>query len=239
MPNSRRAARRARRPASSRGRQAERAKPARRTKPVTAAEAAAWYHGKNFTFDWTSWHFPNWFRLLRKHRDRRTRVLEIGSWEGRSALFFLNYLPRARVTCVDTFAGGKEHQAAAARTKHDARMLHEVERRFDANTAGFRHRIEKIKAQSTDALLELGIRNRRFDIAYIDGGHRAVEVYGDGMLAWPLMERGGLVIFDDYLWKEDPVRLDNPGPGIDAFLKAIDGQYRIVLDSYQIGIVKR
>jgi hypothetical protein len=35
------------------------------------------------------------------------------------------------------------------------------------------------------------------------------------------------------------VRLDNPGPGIDAFLKAIEGQYRIVLDSYQIGIVKR
>ena len=52
------------------------------------AEAATWYEGKDFTFDWTSWHFPNWVKLLRARRTRRLRVLEIGSWEGRSALFF-------------------------------------------------------------------------------------------------------------------------------------------------------
>ena len=50
------------------------------------------------------------------------------------------------------------------------------------------------------------------------------------MLTWPLMARGGLVIFDDYEWKEMPKPLDNPKPGIDAFLKTIAGQYRVVLD---------
>ena len=78
-----------------------------------------------------------------------------------------------------------------------------------------------------------------FDVAYIDGGHRASEVYSDGILTWPLMARGGLVIFDDYQWDEMPGKMNNPGPGVDAFLKAIEGQYRLVLDSYQIGIVKR
>lgn len=59
------------------------------------------------------------------------------------------------------------------------------------------------------------------------------------MLTWPLMARGGLVIFDDYLWTEAPNKLDRPKPGIDAFLKAIEGQHRVVLDDYQIAIIKR
>jgi predicted O-methyltransferase YrrM len=211
----------------------------RRAPAFSPAEAATWYEGKSFTFDWTSWHFPNWVRLLRHRRERQLRVLEIGSWEGRSALFFLNHLPRARLTCIDTFAGGQEHREAAARTAEDTRVLQTVEKRFDANTRKFKKRIEKIKANSTDALVDLGLKARRFDVAYIDGGHRAAEVYADGVLTWPLMARGGLVIFDDYQWDEMPQPLDNPKPGIDAFLQSIEGQYRVVLDSYQIGIVKR
>ena len=214
------------------------ARPRRAASGPTAAEAAAWYAGKNFSADWTSWHFPNWIPLLARYRRRRLRVLEIGSWEGRSALFFLNYLPQARLTCVDTFAGGQEHQEAAARDPTEARRLRTVEQRFDRNTAAFKHRIEKIRAPSTEALVALGLENRRFDLAYVDGGHRASEAYADGMLTWPLMARGGLMIFDDYEWTEMPVPHDNPGPGIDAFLKAVKGQYRVALKGYQLGIEK-
>ena len=161
--------------------------------------------------------------------------MEIGSWEGRSALFFLNYLPRARLVCIDTFEGGQEHQAAA-----DAEdFLRSLESRFDANTAAFAGRIEKIKARSIDALAELGIAHRRFDIAYIDGSHRAADVYSDAALTWPLMAPGALVIFDDYQWDVMPVPLDNPKPGIDAFLATFAGQYRIVHHDYQVAIVKR
>ena len=202
---------------------------------LTEAEAARWYQGKSFSFDWTSWHFPNWIKLLAPYRGPALRVLEIGSWEGRSALFFLNYLPRARLTCIDTFEGGKEHQVGA----DPKGFLRQVEQRFDANTKAFTRRIEKIKARSADALAQLGLARRRFDLAYIDGSHLAIDVYSDAALTWPLMARGGLVIFDDYLWKEMPEPLDNPKPGIDAFLKTIDGQYRVALDDYQIGIVKR
>ena len=214
------------------------ARPRRAAAGLTAAEAAAWYAGKNFSADWTSWHFPNWIPLLAGHRRRRLRVLEIGSWEGRSALFFLNYLPQARLTCVDTFAGGQEHQEAAARDRAEARRLRTVEQRFDRNTAAFKHRIEKIKAPSTEALVALGLENRRFDLAYVDGGHRASEAYADGMLTWPLMAKSGLMIFDDYQWTEMPEPLDNPGPGIDAFLKAVKGQYRVALKGYQLAIEK-
>jgi predicted O-methyltransferase YrrM len=162
-------------------------------------------------------------------------VLEIGSWEGRSALFFLNFFPRAKLTCIDTFEGGKEHQVG----DDPARTLREVEQRFDANTADFASRIEKIKARSSDALIGLGMDGRRFDLAYIDGSHVSADVYSDAALTWPLIARGGLVIFDDYQWAEMPDPMDNPKPGIDAFLKAIDGQHRRVLDDYQVAIAKR
>ena len=219
-----------------RSNRAERGRLRPKRKPLlTEAEAAAWYTGKSFSFDWTSWHFPNWIKLLSGHRGRSTRVLEIGSWEGRSALFFLNFLPRSRLTCIDTFEGGKEHQVGV----DPAAFLRQVETRFDANVAAFSRRVEKIKARSADALVQLGVARRRFDIAYIDGSHLAADVYSDATLTWPLMARGGLLIFDDYQWKEMPEPLDNPKPGIDAFLKAIDGQYRTVLDDYQVAIIKR
>jgi hypothetical protein len=211
----------------------------KRLPPVSAQESATWYDGKSFTADWTSWHFPHWKSLLRNRRGRRVRALEIGSWEGRSALFFLNYLPRARLTCIDTFGGGQEHRRRAAQSTKIARILRNVERRFDANTGQFKKRIEKIKSSSADALAKLGIKNRRFDLAYIDGGHRAVEVYTDAALTWPLIVRGGIVIFDDYQYRLEKIRLDNPAPGIDAFLGSIKGQYRIVHNKYQIAIVKR
>jgi predicted O-methyltransferase YrrM len=198
----------------------------------------SWYEGKSFTTDWTSWKLPFWTRLLAPYQKRRLDVLEIGSWEGRSAIFFANFFPRAHIVCVDTFGGGQEHQLAARRSRWAAGILRTTERHFDANMRPFGRRIEKIKARSDQALPQLGIHDRRFDVCHIDGGHRAVEVYSDGTLAWPLMRRGGIMIFDDYLWDEMPKRLDNPRPGIDAFLRSIRGQYRVVHRSYQIAIVK-
>ncbi len=206
--------------------------------PVSIEETARWYDGKAFSTDWTSWHFPIWMTLLAPFRNRPARMLEIGSWEGRSALFFLNYLPQVQLTSVDTFAGGQEHQEAAAKTPEDAEVLRGVEGRFDDNTRPFSGRLEKIKASSVDGLIQLGVAERRFDIAYIDGGHRAREVYADSVLTWPLMASGGLVILDDYLWAEMPDPMDNPKPGVDAFLRSIEGQYRMVHNDYQVAIAK-
>jgi predicted O-methyltransferase YrrM len=233
LPRSERASKR---PAKRQGaKSAKRAKARPKTPAFSEAKAATWFEGKTFATDWTSWHFPNWARLLAPYRGKRARVMEIGSWEGRSALFFLNYLPHAHVVCIDTFEGGQEHQAAA----DSEDFLPHLERRFESNTAEFADRIEKIKARSTDALATLGIANRRFDVAYVDGSHRAADVYSDAALTWPLMAPGALVIFDDYQWEMMPAPLDNPKPGVDAFLAAFEGQYKVVHNDYQVAVVKR
>ena len=225
-------------PAGKKAKSLRRTAGARRTNsppPFSADRAAFWFKGKALGHDWTSWHFPNWAKLLRRYRRTAARVVEIGSWEGRSALFFLNYMPRCRVTCIDTFQGGDEHQAAVEASE----SLPQLEERFDANVAAFANRVRKIKAHSSEALAMLGISGQRFDIAYIDGSHRAADVYRDGALIWPLMAPDGLIIFDDYQWKEMPGRLSKPKLGIDAFLAAFKGRYRLVHKAYQVAIVKR
>jgi predicted O-methyltransferase YrrM len=194
------------------------------------AEIEGWYQTSSFTADWTSQHFPSWVEVFAPYRARTTRILEIGSWEGRSALFFLNYFPHASLTCVDVWTGGTEHECMPDQVK-------ESERRFNTNLAGFSARVEKIKALSAPALAKLGIAGRRFDIVYVDGSHHAADVYSDGALAWPMIMPGGLLVFDDYEW--DPMS-NNPRPklGIDAFLAAFAGQYHEVLRGYQIIISK-
>jgi Methyltransferase domain len=202
---------------------------------LSEVEAAGWFAGKTFGYDWTSCHFPTWASLLARYRDLSARVIEVGSWEGRSALFFMNYLPQSQLVCIDTFEGSEEHRAHPEAFAND---LPEIERRFDANLALFADRIEKRKAPSAVALAEFGIDGRRFDIAYIDGSHCSADVYSDGVLTWPMLVPGGIMIFDDYEWEYMPEPRSNPKLGIDSFLRAFEGQFRIIHKGFQVATEK-
>lgn len=151
--------------------------------------------------DWHSAHADLWLSVLPPLLpDRPIRWLEIGSFEGRSAVWTLEYLLRDgdELVCLDTFAD-------AAR-----------ESRFDKNLAG---RATKVKARSLDYL-----RRERgsFFGAYIDGSHDAPDVLADAVLAWQLLEVGGVMIFDDYLWHHPKHKAGrvSPGVAIDGFLAA-------------------
>jgi predicted O-methyltransferase YrrM len=200
---------------------------------LSDAEIASWYAGKNFSCDWTTDRIPKWAELLAQFRDSPVQVLEIGSWEGRSALFFLNYLRRAHVVCIDPFGGNVEHQM----DEWFAKLVPETEAKFDANLAPFAARVEKIKGQSASVLPRLGVEGRRFHVAYIDCSHFPADVYSDAALTWPMMAAGSVVIFDDYNW-DLMAEHERPKPGVDAFLNGIDGQYRVLHCEYQMVIGK-
>jgi precorrin-6B methylase 2 len=144
-----------------------------------AGDGRRWYAGKEFTADWFSRNLRHWVPILEPRRRLPVRVLEIGSHEGHSAIFWLEYLPESNVTCIDLFAG-------------------EYELRFDRNLAQYGSRVEKIKSNSVVALEEMRKAGRRFDVIYIDGSHKRYDVLCDTLLAWPLLNIGGLLIWDDY-----------------------------------------
>ena len=197
---------------------------------TSAPETERWYQGCSFTADWTSRSFPLWMKILGATQDAYINVLEIGSWEGRSALFFLNYLPKCRLVCVDTFAGGQDHR----NDPQYALVLPDIEKRFDANLVSFKSRVEKIKATSSEALASLAIAKRRFDLAFIDGSHQAKDVYSDAALTWPLLNNNAILILDDYEWHVASDEADRPKSGINAFLCAFADQYSIMHRGYQV-----
>jgi predicted O-methyltransferase YrrM len=193
------------------------------------------FEGKSLTTDWTSKYLVTWMGILAPLRDASLSILEVGSWEGRSALFFLNFLPHSKIVCVDTFEGSSEHHGWPLERRLS--QLSGIERRFDQNIAEFAGRVEKYKENSLLALGRLGLANRRFDLIYIDGSHLAVDVYRDGVLAWPLLVPGGILIFDDYIFPVGPEH-EQPHVGIDAFLGTIKNRYIELVRGHQIIVSK-
>ena len=198
-------------------------------------DITSWYIGKDFTTDWTSHNFPIWSEVLASRRAAPLRILEIGSWEGRSAVVFLNYLSQSDITCVDTFVGSADH----AFNPEWAKSVADCERRFDANLAEFGSRVKKVKDDSSRALVRFALEQRRFDLAYIDGSHLSVDVYLDCALVWPLLTGGAIAIIDDYAWDLAPTEEERPKLGIDTFLATQVGNYIELHRGYQLIIRKQ
>ncbi|WP_217575895.1 class I SAM-dependent methyltransferase [Mesorhizobium sp. GbtcB19] len=198
------------------------------------ADFASWFEGKALSTDWTSRFFPVWATLLAARREAPLDVLEIGSWEGRSAIFFLRYLASCRLTCIDSFEGSTEH---ALRLKWSNQLPH-IEQRFDFNLAEFQGRFEKLKAMSSAALAGLIAERRRFDLIYIDGSHHSADVLADAVASWQMIDKGGLIIFDDYEWAFFADEADRPKLGVDTFLARHKGEYRELHRGEQLIIQK-
>jgi predicted O-methyltransferase YrrM len=206
-------------------------RPRRLEKMVDRARYRSWFSGKDFTSDWASNNFTMWRRVFFPLRHEPMRILEIGSWEGRSALFFLNFFLHSSIVCIDTFSGTPEESDV-----YQQLAVHGVEDRFDRNLAEFGTRVEKIKSRSAVALEQLALQGRRFELAYIDGGHRRDEVMSDSVGAWKLIGPGGIVIWDDYEWGLDRAPEEHPRLAIEQFLHDHHGQYRLLAKTYQLAI---
>lgn len=158
-----------------------------------------------FTADWFSRAIPNWEILLAHLVDTPAKCVEIGSYEGRSAIWLVeNILTHrdASLICYDPWPN------------------EEVERRFDANIRIVntdRKKIWKCKGNSWETLLAdpPGVM---VDFVYIDGSHEAKNVLEDAVLAFRMCKPGGIIIFDDYQWTSGN-RFHPPKPAIDAFLE--------------------
>ncbi|RXW19815.1 hypothetical protein EST38_g6027 [Candolleomyces aberdarensis] len=208
------------------------------------------------TQDWFSHNIPHWKSLFPHIRTESyyvkgngARIMEIGSWEGRSAVFLANELCKARapthappappstsvsstpahahseVVCIDHFdlfksEAGKERYK---RINHNLSLTNENFRIIpEFSVTGLMRLLnEAVVAEDQEPLVEQG-----FDWTYIDGSHRSDDTLLDGELAWRLTRKGGLMIFDDYLWNVEPeTSIEHPKRGIDGFLALHRGEY--------------
>lgn len=140
-----------------------------------------------FSENWFEVNIPHWERWLADFRGKPgLRALEIGSFEGRSAHWLCKHILTAqdsRIDCCDLFANDP--------------VYGDYHRRFRNNTAEFGDKIVEHAGYSFDTLRRI---DGDFDIVYIDGWHSAFGAMADGVMAWPLLKVGGVMIFDDYFW---------------------------------------
>lgn len=155
-------------------------------------------HGKVFSF---------WLEAVAEKKNGRFTYLEVGRLEGRSALWVADSFPYVQVVTVDK----TEHPNFA----DNLRLSPSKERIVVTNSPSF------------PALHQLFQTRRTFDVIYIDGAHDARTVIEDAVIAWPLLNPDGVMIFDSYPEGGNLAPKDTVKPAVDFFLFAYQNELKV------------
>lgn len=150
-----------------------------------------------FTADWFSKSIPdiNEFVIPHIKKTDSIKILEIGSYEGLSTLWFLDkFMPNLKkeIHCVDTWEGAEFIYQSPD----------DLENTFDYNLSNFIKSgvCVKHRGRSEDTLKNILSSGVKYDFIYIDGSHRPSDVMIDAVLSYLLLNDNGIIMFDDYVW---------------------------------------
>jgi predicted O-methyltransferase YrrM len=183
---------------------------------------------RNFTKDWFTRNIYFWLILLKKNNllEKKIKILEIGTYEGFSAVFILSILKNSNLTIVDTFKGGPEQKGVS--------NFVNLKKKFSKNIKKFTKRTF-VHEGSSDSFFQ--INRNKFDFIYIDGAHDYKSVLKDSINSFKCLRQNGLLIFDDYFWRFYEYG-KNPISAINSFLRKIKGRYKIEFLTTQLAIKK-
>lgn len=132
-------------------------------------------------------------------------IIEVGSWEGNSAICLANILKEkkidAKIICVDVFTGDAIHWTdefkSLLKLKNGFPTIYQ---HFISNVirAGFQNVIFPLPLTSWAAARLLKINNVSVDLVYIDSSHTFPEIYYDLISFFDLLNNDGVLIGDDY-----------------------------------------
>jgi hypothetical protein len=168
----------------------------------------------------------HWPRLFPKYNVHAKNILEIGSFRGVAANFLIDYFRDAQLTCVDTWTGSPDLAGID---------FNDIEAEFDRFKQKYTSCVRKIKSTSKSFFSN---QDAKFDLIYVDASHFADDVIVDLINSWAVLEIGGIMICDDYVWQHYSRVRDNACAAINSFLMLKSGQYRILAVYRQIWIKK-
>tara|TARA_B100000795_G_scaffold101336_1_gene74556 strand:+ start:28 stop:759 length:732 start_codon:yes stop_codon:yes gene_type:complete len=179
--------------------------------------------------DWFSHNINTLDFFFKKNKcyEKKINMLEIGSYEGNSSVFFLKYFPKLNLTCVDTFEGGIEQGNSS---------FDQVYENFNFNVSQYKDRL-KIIRDTSDSFFN-SQDDVLYDLVYIDGSHHYDDVLNDARNSYKSLKKDGYLIFDDFLWNFYSNPNENPIGAIKLFLKENFFKLKIVSIGYQIILKK-
>jgi predicted O-methyltransferase YrrM len=173
-----------------------------------------------FQHDWFSGNLRRFEYFLSPLKGADCQLLEIGTNEGRSAVWLMDNIAvseGSRVTCVD--------------------LIDHPNRRGNIEATGAAHRVDFRQGMSRDVLPTLP-RNH-FDFIYVDGYHGRVEVLEDAVLSFRLAKVDAIIAFDDYTWKAEVADVDGaPKSAVDAFCSIYRNKIELLNKGRQVWVRK-
>ncbi len=169
---------------------------------------------KRITNDYFSSHSFNFFGIMKKKKPF-FEYLEIGSFEGNSAIFVAKNFPMSKITCIDPWIKTSEYA--------EELNFIDVEKNYDENVREFKN-IKKIRMTS-DSFFETN--SNMFDIIYVDGYHYGPQVLKDLRFSWKFLNPDGDLICDDYIWNLSEKTDITPCFAINKFLGEINNEFTI------------
>lgn len=177
---------------------------------------------------------------IKVQSEQQVKVLEVGTYAGISLINIVKLIPNSIGYGIDRWSNYIEGNALNSVEILNNMDELEVEKTFYKNIAveGLEEKIHGIKGDSYDVLFELMSEGKRFDFIYVDGSHKSFDCYSDLILSWRLLERGGLLAIDDYLYNTEGDVVDSPFEGVNHFLKKYNKEIKILHKGYRVFLQK-
>lgn len=205
---------------------------------------------KNYKFsqDWFS--SDDIQNILPIHTLNELHILEIGSFEGKSTVWFIDNLLKNKnssITCIDPWMNFIQNINSFESYNPDTKtqsgvdyIKDDVKGRFlyNINESEWPNKVNTIQGMSFSELPKLITKNKLYDIIYIDGNHTSPFVLTDAVMCWYLLKPNGIMIFDDYLWEYNKGKTLTPKFAIDSFIEIFSDYSKIIFDGYKKVIKK-
>jgi predicted O-methyltransferase YrrM len=161
--------------------------------------------------------------------EEKNTILEIGSYEGLSSVFFADNLlnhPESSLMCVDPFLNTDNND-------HSILLQNNEELNFDYNIKKCKN-AEKINVQKITSDDFFVKNDKTYNIIYIDGSHEIDYIMRDMENSFKVLEKNGIMWMDDY-GGGDGIRIKTV---VDNFLKKYQHHCEVIHKGYQLAIKK-
>ena len=196
-----------------------------------------------FTEKWFDNMIPMWEQVFEKFPNIES-VLEVGCFEGRATVWLCENVlndkdKKYTYDVVDTF-GGSLNESGMWKVKENLEKNDFIWDNFNHNISFFPSINFNIFKGFSQEILPKWKCGEKYDLIYIDASHRADDTLVDAYYAKNMLKKGGILIFDDYGWK-DPKNLhpsNSPELGINVFNIMYDNEFQVLFKGYQVGFLK-